>query len=77
MFVWFGRWVLGWIWDHEKENPMRDTKKLSRTITALALAAAMALTGCDAADDDPGTPAPGDTTTTSLVDELTTTTLAP
>ncbi|MGF1618242.1 MAG: hypothetical protein ACFCU2_10645 [Acidimicrobiia bacterium] len=52
-------------------------KKMSRSILALALAATMALTGCDAADDDPGTPAPGDTTTTSLVEELTTTTLAP
>ncbi|CAN5787666.1 hypothetical protein BH23ACT4_BH23ACT4_02860 [soil metagenome] len=56
---------------------MTNSKKLSRSITALALAAAMALTGCEAADDDPVTPAPGDTTTTSLVDELTTTTLAP
>ncbi len=52
-------------------------KKLSRSITALALAAAMALTGCDAADDDPVDPAPGDTTTTSLVEEMTTTTVAP
>jgi hypothetical protein len=60
-----------------KENPMKNNKKLSRSITALALAAAMALTGCDAADDDPETPAPGDTTTTSLVEEMTTTTLAP
>ena len=56
---------------------MTNTKKLFRTITALALAAAMALTGCDASDDDPNTPAPGDTTTTSLFEELTTTTLAP
>lgn len=56
---------------------MRSSKKLSRSITALALAAAMALTGCEAADDDPETPAPGDTTTTSMLDELTTTTLAP
>ncbi|MEX1091535.1 MAG: hypothetical protein WEB67_00120 [Acidimicrobiia bacterium] len=56
---------------------MTNNKKLSRSITALALAAAMALTGCDAADDDPETPAPGDTTTTSLVDDITTTTVAP
>ncbi len=56
---------------------MKNNKKLSRSITALALAAVLALTGCDATDDDPVTPAPGDTTTTSLVDDLTTTTLAP
>lgn len=57
---------------------MKRSKKLSRSITALALAAAMALTGCDAADDDPDTPDPGDnTTTTTLVDDMTTTTVAP
>jgi len=77
MFRWFRRRVIEATWDHEKEDPMSNSKKLSRSITALALAAAMALTGCDAADPDPDTPAPGDTSTTSLVDELTTTTVAP
>lgn len=56
---------------------MKNNKKLSRSLTALALAAAMALTGCDAADDDPDNPTPGDTTTTSIVDDMTTTTVAP
>ena len=56
---------------------MKNNKKLSRSITALALAAALALTGCDAADDDPDTSEPGETTTTTLVDDMTTTTVAP
>jgi hypothetical protein len=44
---------------------MSNSKKLSRSITALALAAALALTGCDTTpDDEPDTPAPSDTTTT-------------
>jgi hypothetical protein len=48
-------------------------KNLSRSLVALALSAAVALTGCDADDDDPGTTAPGDTTATTVADLTTTT----
>jgi hypothetical protein len=49
-------------------------KKMSRSVVALALSAAIALTGCDDADpDDPGTTAPGDTTVTTVADLPTTT----
>jgi hypothetical protein len=49
-------------------------KNLSRSVVALALSAAIALTGCDDADpDDPGTTAPGDTTVTTVADLTTTT----
>jgi hypothetical protein len=49
-------------------------KKMSRSVVALALSAAIALTGCDDADpDDPGTTAPGDTTVTTVADLTTTT----
>jgi hypothetical protein len=49
-------------------------KKLSRSLVALVLSAAMALTGCDTDDDDPDTTSPGDTTVTTIA-ELTTTTV--
>jgi PBP1b-binding outer membrane lipoprotein LpoB len=55
-----------------------NKKKLSKSIVALALAGALALTGCNADDDDPnGDNDLGDTTTTSIVDDMTTTTIAP
>jgi hypothetical protein len=54
-------------------------RKLSRSVVALVLSAAIALTGCDDADpDDPGTTSPGDTTVTTVpttMDDATTTTL--
>jgi ABC-type glycerol-3-phosphate transport system substrate-binding protein len=54
-------------------------KKMSRSVVALALSAAIALTGCDDADpDDPGTTSPGDTTVTTVATTVggeTTTTL--
>jgi hypothetical protein len=54
-------------------------RRLSRSVVALALSAAVALTGCDDADpDDPGTTSPGDTTVTTVpttMDDATTTTL--
>jgi hypothetical protein len=54
-------------------------RKLSRSVVALVLSAAVALTGCDADPDDPGTTSPGDTTVTTVpttMDDATTTTLA-
>lgn len=51
-------------------------KKLSRSVVALALAGAVALTGCDTDDDNDGSVPSGDTTPTTAVDDLTTTSVA-
>lgn len=67
------RWVLAALpGGTQRRNTMKN-KKLSRSLVALALSAAIALTGCDADPDDPGTTSPGDTTVTTVADLPTTT----
>ncbi len=56
---------------------MQKSKKMSRTIVALAMSAALALTACDASPDDPNNTTPTDLTTTTTLADLTTTTVAP